>query len=213
MGSGRVPGSIGYDGGMLDVGTIPFPPNAGFEARGHLGQGDASVTGPRLTGWPRQVLWSEFQEVATRPSGENEDAQIDTQTLQPERVGVAREQGRFRLGNFAVKVIVIRDNSWVVASQKSDTLLAHEQGHFDITGLVARDLVKALGALRVSTTDELQREVSRLFETYDAWAKSLSKQYDDETNNSRNAKIQAEWEARIRTSIQQGTSLGTAPAG
>lgn len=36
--------------------------------------------------------------MATRPAGETEDAQIDTQTAQPERVGVAREQGRFRLG-------------------------------------------------------------------------------------------------------------------
>jgi hypothetical protein len=211
MGSGRVPGSIGYDGGLLDIGTIPFPPNAGFEARGHLGQGDASITGPRLTGWLRQVSWSEFQEVATRPAGETEDAQIDTQTLQPERVGIAREQGQFRLGNFTVKLNVIRDNSWVVANQKSDTLLAHEQGHFDVTGSVARDLVKALGALRVSTTDELQREVSRLFEAYDAWAKSLSKQYDEETNHGRNAKSQSDWESRIRTCIQQGTSLGTPP--
>ena len=211
MGSGRVPGSIGFDGGQLDVGTIPFPPNAGFEARGHLGKGDASVAGPRLTGWPRQIAWSEFREVATRPSGESEDAQIDTQTLQPERVGVAREQGQFRLGNFTVKLSVIRGNSWVVAAQKSDPLLAHEQGHFDITGLVARDLVKALGALRVSTTDELQREVSRLFETYDAWAKSLSKQYDEETNHGRNTKSQSDWESRIQTCIRQGTSLGTPP--
>lgn len=210
MGSGRVPGSIGYDGGSLDVGAIPFPPNAGFEARGHLGQ-DASTTGPRLTGWPRQIAWSEFQDVAKRPSGVNEDAQIDSQSRQPERVGVARKQGQFRLGNFTVTLTVVRENSWVVANQKSETLLAHEQGHFDITGLVARDLVKALGALRVTTTDELQREVTRLFEAYDAWAKSLSKQYDDETDHGRNAKKQADWESRIRTCIQQGTSLGTPP--
>jgi predicted secreted Zn-dependent protease len=167
--------------------------------------------GPRLTGWPRPISWNEFKDVATRPAGEDEDAQIDTQTAQPERVGVAREQGRFRLGDFEVRLKVVRDNSWVVVSQKNDTLLAHEQGHFDITGLVARDLVKALGALRGSTTDELQREVSRLYEAYDAWAKSLSKQYDAETNHGRNAKVQSEWESRIRTCIQQGTSLGTPP--
>lgn len=211
MGSGRVPGSIGFDGGLLDAGTIPFPSNAGFEARGPLGKGDVSVAGPRLTGWPKQISWSEFREVVTRPSGETEDAQIDTRTLQPERVGVAREQGQFRLGNFTVKLNVIRDNSWVVANQKSETLLVHEQGHFDITGLVARDLVKALGALRVSTTEELQREVTRLFEAYDAWAKSLSNQYDGETNHGRNAIIQAEWEARLRACMQHGTSLGALP--
>lgn len=65
MGAGRVPGSIGYDGGLQDIDTIPFPPNAGFEARGHLGQKDASVTGPLLAGWPRQISWDEFKEVAT----------------------------------------------------------------------------------------------------------------------------------------------------
>jgi hypothetical protein len=100
----------------------------------------------------------------------------------------------------------------VVTGQKSDTLLAHEQGHFNITGLVARDLVKALGALRVATTDELQREVSRLYQAYDGWAKDLSKKYDDETNHGRNTKSQADWESRIRTCMQQGTSLGVPPA-
>lgn len=65
-------------------------------------------------------------------------------------------------------------------------------------------LVKALGALRVGTTDELQREVSRLYEAYDTWAKSLSKQYDDETNHGRNVKVQAEWEARIQTVCSKG---------
>ena len=213
MGAGRTPGPIGSDTRPLHGSFDPHFPIGGFGTPGPLGLNEGGATGPQLTGWPRKISWNEFKDVDTRPAGESEDAQIDTQTAQPERVGIAREQGQFRLGNFTVKLSVIRGNSWVVASQKSATLLAHEQGHFDITGLVARDLVKALGALRVSTTDELQREVSRLFETYDAWAKSLSKQYDDETNNSRNAKIQAEWEARIRTCIQQGTSLGTAPTG
>lgn len=211
MGAGRTPGSIGLVDKPLHE-TVSFQaPKAGSRSPIPLGKSDGEVPGPRLSGWPRQISWNEFRDVASRPAGEKEDAQIDTQTQQPERVGVAREQGQFRLGSFMAKLIVIRDNSWVVASQKNATLLTHEQGHFDITGLVARDLVKALGALRVSTTDELQREVSRLYAAFDAWAKSLSKQYDDETNNSRNAKIQAEWEARIRTCMQQGTSLGTPP--
>ena len=211
MGGGRTPGPIGSETRPLHGPFDPHFPIGGFGTPGPLGLNEGGTTGPRLTGWPRQISWDEFKDVATRPAGETEDAQIDTQTLQPERVGVTREQGQFRLGNFTVKLSVIRNNSWVVANQKSDTLLAHEQGHFDITGLVARDLAKALGALRVGTTDELQREVSRLFEAYDTWAKSLSKQYDDETGNSRNAKVQAEWEARIRTCMQQGTSLGTPP--
>lgn len=212
MGGGRTPGPIGSDTRPLHGPFDPHFPIGGFGTPGPLGLNEGGTTGPRLTGWPRQISWDEFKDVATRPAGETEDAQIDTRTLQPEQVGVAREQGQFRLGNFTVKLNVIRNNSWVVANQKSDTLLAHEQGHFDITGLVARDLVKALGALRVSTTDELQREVSRLFEAYDAWAKSLSKQYDGDTNHGRNAKSQSDWESRIRSCIQQETSLGSPPS-
>lgn len=212
MGSGRVPGSVGYDGGPLDVGTIPVPPNAGFGTPVPLKGGDAHTAGPKLTGWPRQISWDEFKALSTRPAGEKEDAQIDTQTAQPDRVVVARDQGRFRLGNFEVALKVVRNNSWVVTSQKSDALLSHEQGHFDITGLVARDLVKALGALRVSTTDELQREVSRLYEAYRTWGQQLSDEYDEKTNHGRDATVQSDWESRIRTCIQQGTSLGTPPA-
>ena len=214
MGGGRHPGSVGRDGGPLDVGVIPVPPNGGFGSPVPLGDGDVVPSGPRLTGWPKQISWDDFRAVGSRPAGEEEDAQIDTQTAQPERVGVARDQGRFRLGDFEVKLKVVRSNSWVVRSQKSDTLLAHEQGHFDITGLVARDLVKALGALRVSTMDELQREVSRIFDAYNVWGQALSDEYDDEkeTNHGREAKAQAEWESRIRTCAQQGTSLATPPA-
>ncbi len=211
MGAGRTPGPIGLDDKPMHGTFDPQAPKGGFYSPTTLGKKDEPISGPRLTGWPRKISWNEFKEIGARLAGGNEDAQIETQTTQPDQVGVAREQGQFRLRNFAIKLNVIRDNSWVVTSLKTDTLLVHEQGHFDITGLVARDLVKALGALRVGTTDKLQREVSRLYEAYDAWAKSLSKQYDDETNHGRTTKAQADWESRIRTCIQQGTNLGTPP--
>ena len=149
--------------------------------------------------------------MSTRPAGEHEDAQIKTRTVQPARVRVARGDGLFRLENYQVRLTVVRDNSWVVRGRTQDALLAHEQGHFDITGLAARDLVRALAALRVSTTDELQREVSRLYEAYDTWANELSEQYDEETDHSRNTTAQANWASRIQDCIRQGTRLGTPP--
>jgi len=213
MGGGRIPGSVGNGGGLPGVDEIPFPPNTGLEVPIPLqGGGTAGSAGPRLTGWPHQISWDLFTEVSTRPAGEHEDAQIETRTVQPARVRVVREQGLFRLGDYEAQLTVVRSNSWVVAGRKQDALLAHEQGHFDITGLVARDLVHALAALRVSTTDELQREVSRLYEAYDTWANELSEQYDEETDHSRNTTEQANWASRIQDCIRQGTSLGTPPA-
>lgn len=183
--------------------------NRPLNSKGLRGQG--STHGPRLKGWPRTITWQEFRAISTRPSGENEDAQIETTVVQPNRVSIVQEQRRLRLGNYEGTLQIVRNNSWVVATHKTEKLLEHEQGHFDITGLCARDLMKALGNLRADTAEELQQEVTRLYEAYDAWGDKLSEQYDEETNRSRNEAAQRDWNARIRTAIQQGTSLGTLP--
>lgn len=207
MSIGRTPGLLI---GLLDAFERTPIPKGGTQKPIPLGHDGGTVSGPSLVGWPRKIAWSEFNPVE-RPSGETEDAQIDTQTQQPSQVGVKHEQGKIRLEDFKVTLAVIPNSSWVVADQKNDALLAHEQGHFDITGLVARDLVKALGALRASKKDDLQREVSRLFKTHDGRAKSLSEQYDEETNHGRNAEKQSEWQSRIEACIKNGTRLRTRP--
>lgn len=136
MGTGRIPGPV-IDG-VVETAS-DNPPRGGFADPKPIGaKTGGSGSGPSLTGWPRQIGWSEFRDVAARPAGEEEDAQIHTEVTQPERVDVAREEGRLRLSSYTVRVRVIRDDTWVVAAAKSDRLKAHEQGHFDITGLTAR---------------------------------------------------------------------------
>ena len=179
---------------------------------GALKADEASTQGPRLRGWPRAITWDEFREIGSRPSNQEEDAQIETTVAQPQRVRVVRDEGRLRLGDYVGTLRIVRGNSWVVTSKKTASLLQHEQGHFDISGLVARDLMTALRNLRVSSADELQRQVTRLYSAYDAWGDELSDEYDEQTAHGRTTAVQAEWESRIQTCIQQGTSLGTPPA-
>src|SRR5512132_1454056 len=90
MGGGRTPGPIGSDTRPLHGPFDPHFPIGGFGTPGPLGLNEGATTGPRLTGWPRQISWTDFKDVATRPAGEKEDAQIDTQTAQQQRVGGAR---------------------------------------------------------------------------------------------------------------------------
>jgi hypothetical protein len=171
----------------------------------------APTTGPTLTGWPRQIDWSEFQEVAQRPPGEKEDAQISSNLEQPAEVGVARQGGRFRLSAYEAVLSIDRLESWVVGSTKSDTLLAHEQGHYDITGVIARDLVRDLRALRATTTAALERDVKATIRRADDLAKRLNKLYDDQTKNSRDRDRQQKWEALIRNAIDNGARLTAGP--
>ena len=136
-----------------------------------------STAGPTLSGWPRQIVWREFRDLGSRPSGTFEDVQVAVE-LRPSQISIERENGQFKLGNVTFRMGVNRHDSWVVADQKSSALLAHEQGHYDIVGLYYRDLITELQRLRTSSQCELAREVSRIMGQYDQLADTLSDEYD-----------------------------------
>lgn len=210
MGGCRVPGPTCRErGGGIGAETA----NGGTADARPIGL-DASpstASGPTLTGWPRQVGWGEFEERSRRPDGEDEDAQISSEVTQPPEVGVTRQGGQFRLVAYEVTVSVNTGESWVVTSAKTAALLAHEQGHYDITGLTARDMVAALGRLRAPSTRGLEREVQALIRSTQALADRLTALYDTQTDHSRNADQQARWEEHLRTAAQTGRRLTGGP--
>lgn len=207
---GRVPGPI------IDLAGDPGPQNparAGFTEPKPLDAKQGDGTGPTLSGWPRRVEWREFRGRAARPEGENEDARIHTEVFQPERVGVIRERGRRRLGRYEVRVVVNGGGTWVVSDRRTDELLAHEQGHFDITGLTARDMVADLGAIRARNNTDLQRAVSRIIRRAGELARDLTRRYDSrgETNHGRNTERQRAWETHLQRCKDDGVRLSGAP--
>lgn len=171
-----------------------------------------STGGPSLSGWPRKIAWSEFKEVSTRPDGESEDAQISVELGAEKNVAIERENGQFKLGKVTFKMVVKKAESWVVGSQKSDALLAHEQGHYDIAGLFYRDLMNALRSLRENSVADLGSETNRLMGEYDQLADAMSDKYDSgqETNHGINTTRQQAWEKQIQDCIKNGKKL-TAP--
>jgi hypothetical protein len=183
------------------------PPYAGFRSAQPQGV-NVTATGPTLSGWPRQIAWSEFREIRSRPSGTSEDAQISVE-LRPSRLTIERENGQFKLGNVTFQMGVNSAECWVVTGQKSSTLLAHEQGHYDIVGLCYRDLIADLQRLRANSQNQLAREVRRIMGHYDQLADSLSNKYDStqETDHGRNSGRQQAWEAQIQNCIQNGSAL------
>jgi hypothetical protein len=185
------------------------PPHAGFRSAHPQGV-STSTGGPTLSGWPRKIALSEFREVGSRRKGGSEDAQISVE-LEPEKnISVKNENGRFKLGKVIFKMIIKKSESWIVRGQKSDDLLAHEQGHFDIVGLFYRDLITALQQLRANSVSELGRETKRVMGQYDREADQMSKQYDQDTHHGRNAVRQQAWRKQIQNCIQKGSQF-TAP--
>jgi len=87
---------------------------------------------------PRTLSWGDFPEVESRPEGEDENAQIHCEIRQPDRVSIMRQRGQVRISGLTVDISVMSSDSWVVRTQKTPELLSHEQGHFDLTGLMGR---------------------------------------------------------------------------
>ena len=176
---------------------------------GMKGGGGTCGGAPRLRGWPRAISWRrDFpNEREERPSDEDEDAQIHPEAILDDDVSVCRTDGRFRLGTFGVRLMIVAEDTWVVRSAKTDALLAHEQGHFDIGGLDARQVMQDLSALRTDTTEELQRLVSERIERSRTDAQAVSDRYDEETDHGRSADAQRRWETAIREAIEGGHAL------
>ena len=176
---------------------------------GAKGGGGACGGAPRLRGWPRAVSWrGDFpDEREERPSDEDEDAQIHAEAILDDETTACRTDGLLRLGRFTVRLRVSADQTWVVRSAKTDALLAHEQGHFDICGIDARQVMQDLVALRAQDGDELGGMVQDRLQRSRIDAQAMSDRYDEETDHGRTADAQRRWETAIREAIEGGHAL------
>jgi predicted secreted Zn-dependent protease len=96
--------------------------------------------------------------------------------------------------NYQISCRFSRNRSWV--AHKSDYILRHEQGHFDITELFARKLNKAVSEL-IKENQTKQKELASVYEKLMKEKSAMQEKYDTETDNSRNTVKQEEWLKKI----------------
>jgi hypothetical protein len=115
------------------------------------------------------------------------------------------------LAELVLQIVVNRTNSWVVTSRKSAALRAHEQGHFDIHGIiVGRDLVAELRAIRARSNRALGVAIRRKMRQAMRRGQRMTNTYDEDTNHGLDTARQAAWEQQIRNAIDNNIRL-TAP--
>lgn len=91
-----------------------------------------------------------------------------------------------------------KNNSW--GRHKTDYILQHEQGHFDITELFARKLAKQLREYKFNPR-KYQEDVSNIYKTLMDEKEEYQNKYDKETDFSRNKPQQEEWLLKIRDEL------------
>jgi hypothetical protein len=165
---------------------------------------NAAAAAGKVTGWPGSIRWKQFRVVDRSPDGDDFWAQTGATLEGSDQAQIGQEKGQLRLVRFEVKVSLNATETWVVRGKQSDALLAHEQRHWDIAGLVAHEWRRSLEALRAANRDELAAGIQAIVERFQSKVDRLQVQYDDETQHGRAAGPQKEWDDLVRGCIQRG---------
>jgi hypothetical protein len=169
-----------------------------------------------LSGLRRTLTWSDFtvrKDIAQPQPGDigmvaQTRATFDVSNLASSVVEGARPTA-YRLAD-RVKVVVRlkRDEcwvaAWVVAGSTSDPerrrLLKHEQGHYDIVALTARDMLAEIGGLMkklYASAQEPIDDANSVIERYAPYYDSIQELYDDKTNHGDVRAEQERWNGVI----------------
>lgn len=106
---------------------------------------------------------------------------------------------------YDVSAIFNCDSSWVKQVKGVEKLLRHEQGHFDLAEISARELRKAFSELNefCGDLDEMKRKVN-VFATYNRMKLNTEQsRYDAETRHGSDSKKQKRWEEKIANRLKE----------
>lgn len=188
-----------------------------------------------MTGFPRTLTWGNFRTVTASPSPPHTAQASASFTMSGWSVRLAN--GEYRVHGARVTVALNSADSWATAAARtSQPLLRHEQGHYDITGLIARDLIRSVLNLSYdaavvevlrdagSTANDRMRYVQRSFQAdidrLGREARTLLARlntdpatgrdglYDTQTNHSQNTARQQAWNDRLSRAKADDVSFG-----
>jgi predicted secreted Zn-dependent protease len=98
-----------------------------------------------VAGLIRQLRWDDYRKVATSEDGKHDAVTGIDIRHQCRFLGQAG--GRWRTTQVSVSVEFNATKSWVVEGKTTDELLKHEQTHYDIAAIAARQLEERLKGL------------------------------------------------------------------
>jgi len=138
----------------------------------------------------QKLSWADYQG---KPDP-NADAAASTATF----LGV---EYNFKNGNlgYIITCSFSKSKSWGL--HKNDYILAHEQGHFDIAEIFARELYRKLKEYSFDKRS-YQTDLRKIYEDITKAKEAMQNQYDLETNHSINKEKQAEWLEKISRELK-----------
>ena len=138
----------------------------------------------------RKLTWDDFK---SRPDNNSTNAALTSSKI-TFKYSYDSDKGF----NYTIGCLFEKNGSW--GRVKTDYILSHEQGHFDIAEIYARKLNKIIKAYSFNPATA-QKEVPAIYEKIMKELAAMQNQYDSETDFSRNREQQAAWSEKINREL------------
>jgi hypothetical protein len=181
-----------------------------------------------LEGHDLSLTWGDFQGAVPKslPPGEGAYTEARFNLNFGYDYDTASKTTGYRITDVLVQVTLDRAVMWAVKSAQTAELLKHEQGHYDIVALVARDLYRELTGWnsakppkRFRKDTDLTSAANRLRRNAESLVRRLGGAgqqvgvYDNETNHGLDTKAQEKWDKGLAAARSSGSRLATALTG
>jgi hypothetical protein len=145
------------------------------------------------------IEWSPYTKLAwsdylAKPSPASGAAAITSTTI-----GVEYHVNNNTL-SYSISCRFSKTRSW--GKNKTEYILQHEQGHFDITEIYARMLAKELKEYKFNSR-KYQDDLNKIYKKVMDEKEGFQNKYDKETDYSRNYEKQVEWLEKIQNELNQ----------
>ena len=138
----------------------------------------------------QKLTWADYKG---KPK-ENSDAAASTATY----LGFEFNVGKNGF-DYKITCTFSKTKSWGL--HKTDYILTHEQGHFDIAEIYARKLNKMMREYNFDK-DNFKKDLKTIYESIALEKDAYQNQYDVETNHSIKREQQAEWLKKISDQLK-----------
>ena len=139
----------------------------------------------------RKLTWADYK---AKPNWESDAAATTTTVL---GVDYTFKNSGF---SYTIQSRFSKTRSWGL--HKTDYILRHEQGHFDIAEVYARKMHKKLSEYKFNKKT-YQKDLGKIYETVTKEKTEMQNKYDKETNHSIKKEEQAEWLKKIAAMLEE----------
>ncbi len=139
----------------------------------------------------RKLTWSDYK---ASPNPKSDAAATTSTSLS---IDYHIKDGQF---SYTIKSWFSQTKSW--GRHKTDYILAHEQGHFDIAEVYARKLHQRMSAYQFKK-QTYQKDLDRIYKEVADEKAAVQQQYDRETRHSIDEVKQAEWLKKISRMLEE----------